>query len=125
MKVLKDLKLRHNTDNTIMAYLNSVFLLNLTSASNLSAPIFFLDKPYKPTTLRKEKQKEQKEKDKQSNSPLTLQGSIFPCNIITSTSARKITFTQTRAHKYLSVRNPNGRHFPGFVPLRLSVAVSS
>lgn len=46
--------------------------------------------------------------------------------IITSTSATKVTFTQTRAHKYLSVRTQTDDFFPAFVRLRhLSVEVSS
>lgn len=60
--------------------------------------ILLLNKPYKTTALR-----QKKKKNKQSNSPLTLQGSIPPVTLIkTSTSAKKVTFTQTRAHKYLT-----------------------
>lgn len=56
----------------------------------------------------------QKEKNKKSISPLTLQGSIPPVTlIITSKSAKKVTFTQTRAHKYLSVRTQMDDIFQG------------
>lgn len=52
-------------------------------------------------------------KNKQSDWPLTLQGSIPPVTLITFTSAKKVTFTQTRVHKYLSARTQMDDIFQG------------
>lgn len=56
-----------------------------------------------PYIERKNKQTKKNKKTKQLASYLTGLNSP-PCNIITSTSAKKVTFTQTQVHKYLSVR---------------------
>lgn len=52
-------------------------------------------------------------KNKQSDWPLTLQGSIPPVTPSTFTSAKKVTFTQTRVHKYLSARTQMDDIFQG------------
>lgn len=82
--------------------------------SKVAAYTAFLDKSYKPTTLHpKTKQKTKERQTKQLASYLT--GFIPPpvTLIITSTSAKKVTFTQTRAHKYLSVRTQMDDIFQG------------
>lgn len=109
--MLEDLKLSQSTDNTITTL---IFDSAPNIPSKVAASIAFLDKSYKPTTLHpKTKQKKERKTNKATrllpyrvhSPPVTL--------IITSTSAKKVTFTQTRAHKYLSVRTQMDDIFQG------------
>lgn len=67
----------------------------------------------KPRFKRKEK-KEKKKKTNKATRLLPYRVQIPPVTLmITSKSAKKVTFTQTRAHKYLSVRTQMDDIFQG------------
>lgn len=95
--------------NTIMISLGLILIGAVKKPNKLSAVISFMASVTKENSIIKRKTKR-----KQSNSSLTLQGSYPPCNSsFRSISAKKVTFTQTRVHKYLSVRTQMDDIFRG------------